>query len=211
MKRTGTLLAFMIGAMTIGDVALAAKSIMVDSTAGRRWGEVDINGLQSHELNLAGYYQIETLPVAAGMGFSLVNFTDRDFETAMGLESVDTSWGYDLTVEIKAWLPKSTSNLTFTPHIKYSHDLLSDYVVKGENDAQSLKSDIESSGYRVNVGATHEVSPTMSLVGELSIGTQNLKFKSRISPKVGRGGARNDTEKYSYDSKALLVGLNTTI
>lgn len=185
----------------------AVPILSMDASAGRRWNEIDDNGAQSNEFNVSALMKIADLPVAAGVGASIVDYNETDFETGMGLNSVDTSWGYDVALEFKAWLPKDVLNVSVTPHIKYSYDLFSDYTIKGENDRVTVNADLTTSGYKVNLGGTYKLDDKISFLGEYSIGSQKMKSKYRVAAKNSVQKFRS-TDKFSLDSKALLFGVS---
>lgn len=186
----------------------ARPRLDLDALVGRKWVDIDVHGVQAMEYNLSLYTPVAELPVAIGGGLRLIDISNSDMEALSHLHDVNTAWGYEVAVELKAWLPESAVKLPFVPYVKYSHDIFSAYEFKGGSDDLSYRSKAATSGYKVNIGTSWYYTRTVQLLAEYSIGTETLKNKATASSnkEFGLNASAKSSTKSSFDSKTLLVG-----
>ena len=198
--------ASLVAAALACSVQAQALEISVGSTIGRVWTEVIPKfdksqrfGQQTHEYSAFANAQVEeSLPIAVGLKASLGDIRNRD----VGPDN-KTSYGYEFTPELMAWLPSEWTGIEqLTPYGKLSYlpEAFSNYTLEYNSDGGE-KVTGRVSGFQVGLGATFAITDQVSVLGEYIATLKNIRFE-----QDGEKGDRHD-----YRAQGLLFGAQVRV
>lgn len=188
-----------------------AYSLNAEAAVGRRWFDFDAArsmGLRAAEVSAAGFVQpADEYPVSVGLRYSHFFFNDADLP---GSDNASASLN-QLSLVAKTWLPDSViPGLPVTPYLKVSYSLLSQLEISDSYDDSSAKLKGELHGFHIDLGVERSITENISVFGELSLGQDEVKWKSASQTVNGRSRDVN-TKNYDVHSQAILVGATMKI
>ena len=194
---------------TVFGSALQAGAVSFDGDfmLGRSWSENKVEKIttkyQANDYTLGAQVQpMGEYPVSVGLRATLSDFKKADFG-----ENTETAYGWDITPEIKAWIPAEIVGTDIVlPYVKmgYTFEALSSVTFETKDDTgKKIETSGEFSGYHVNVGADVKITEMVGALVEYSYISKQQQLKNEET--------KIKADKTDISSQAFLMGARVSV